>query len=101
MSGEEDGFRFFLRHEKEGDGADDDDSGEDEHDGGEARGSFFAPRTNFKDRGHRATQTALLIFLFCDLNVGQTRPWAPFGREFRNEALNISYRIAPLVVVVP
>ena len=98
---EEDGFRFFLRHEKEGDGADDDDddSGEDEHDGGE--GEFLRPKDKFQGSRSSRTQTALLIFLFCDLNVGQTRPWAPFGREFRNEALNISYRIAPLVVVVP
>ena len=42
---EEDGFRFFLRHEKEGDGADDDDddSGEDEHDG-EGRGGVSSPQ---------------------------------------------------------
>lgn len=53
MSGGEDGFRFFLRHEKEGDGADDDndDSDEDEHndDGRRAsEGSSCDPRTNFQ-----------------------------------------------------
>ena len=43
MSGEEDGFRFFLRHEKEGDGADDDDdSDEDEHDG--EQGGISSPQ---------------------------------------------------------
>ena len=41
MSGEEDGFRFFLRHEKEGDGADDD-SDEDEHDG--EQGGISSPQ---------------------------------------------------------
>ena len=73
MSGEEDGFRFFLRHEKEGDGADDDndDSDEDEHNGDCRRASegigVPAPQGQiFRDRGHRATAIAGLL-IFCGL----------------------------------
>ena len=95
MSGREDGFRFFLRHEKEGDGADDvddDDSDEDEHDGERARG-VSSPQGQISRIEVIAYRRLTPLFLFCDPNRNQR---APFGHEFRNLTLNISYRFVSL-----
>ena len=98
MSGEEDGFRFFLRHEKEGDGADDDDddSDEDEHDG--EQGGISSPQGQIS-RIEVIAQRTLPSIHFATEMAPDIRP-APFGREFRNEAMNISFRIAPFYSIV-
>ena len=63
-------FPIFLRHEKEGDGADDD-SDEDGHDG--RGGGISSPQGQISriEVIARATQTA--FFTFCNLNGSRRR----------------------------
>ena len=92
MSGGEDGFRSFLRHEKEGDGADDDngDSDEDEHndDGRRAsEGSSCAPRTNFQGSGSSRDRDCRPASSCFEASA------APLGYEFCNHVLNLSLQV--------